>query len=273
MAAAGVAPRYQTADGVRIRYVRRGQGPPVVLLHGIAASLYTWKDVLPALAADHDVIALDLPGFGGSDIPEPLDGAREVRVVLAFLDGLGLPRVSLVGNSLGGAIAVTIAGQEPARVDRLVLLDSAGYNFAQGDRPWLLRVVGSAPLGLAKALPVRPLVALALRQIFHDRRLVTAARIDEVAAPLQRPGAAGAVRGILLSANSLGLPGLVRRVRAPTLVLWGRYDQWVSPSHAQRFAADIPGARVEMLDSGHLPQEERPQETAALIEAFLDAPR
>jgi pimeloyl-ACP methyl ester carboxylesterase len=273
MAAAGVEPRYQTADGVRIRYVRRGQGPPVLLLHGIAASLYTWKDVLPALAADHDVIALDLPGFGGSDVPEPLDGAREVRAVLAFLEGLGLARVSVVGNSLGGAIAVALAGQEPARVDRLVLIDSAGYNFAQGDRPWMLRAVGSVPLGLTKALPVRPLVALALRQIFHDRRLVTPARIDEVAAPLERPGAAGATRGILLSSNSLGLPGLVRRVRAPTLVLWGRYDQWVSPNDAQRFAADIPGARVEMLEAGHMPQEERPQETAALIEAFLDAPR
>jgi pimeloyl-ACP methyl ester carboxylesterase len=271
MASAGVAPRYETVDGLRLRYVRRGQGPPVVLLHGLAASLYTWKDVLPALAAHHDVIALDLPGFGGSDIPETLDGPAEVQAVLALLDRLGVARASLVGNSLGGAIAVAIAAREPGRVDRLVLVDAAGYNFARGDRPWLLRLMGAAPAGVARAFPIRPLVRVALRQIFHDRRLITPTRIEEVAAPLRRPGAAGAVRAILLSTDSLGLPGIVRTVHAPTLVLWGRFDTWVAPGDAAKFAADIPGAQVVMLDAGHMPQEERPAETAALIESFLDA--
>lgn len=273
MAAAGVEPRYESADGLRVRYVRRGQGPPVVLLHGIAASLYTWKDVLPALSARHDVIALDLPGFGGSDIPEGLDGAREVHAVLALLDHLGVARASFVGNSLGGAIAVAIAARQPDRVDRLVLIDAAGYNFGRRDRPWLLRMVAALPEGVASAFPIRPLVRLALRQIFHDRRLVTPSRIEEVAAPLSRAGAARAVRAILLSSNSLGLPDIVRTVRAPTLVIWGRFDKWVSPGDAGKFAADIPGAQVAMVDAGHMPQEERPAETAALIEAFLDAAR
>jgi pimeloyl-ACP methyl ester carboxylesterase len=156
-------------------------------------------------------------------------------------------------------------------VDRLVLIDSAGYNFARGDRPWMLRTIAAVPAGVAGRIPVRPLVRLALRQIFHDPRLVTAERIDEVATPLERPGAANAVRGILLSGDALGFPAIVRSVHAPTLVLWGRYDAWVPPAQARLFAADIPGARVAMLDAGHMPQEEKPAETAALIEAFLDA--
>src|SRR6185369_15620971 len=76
MAPAGVEPRYETIDGLRIRYVRKGEGAPVLLLHGISSSIYTWKDVLPALAAHHDVIAMDLPGFGDSAVGAHPSGAR-----------------------------------------------------------------------------------------------------------------------------------------------------------------------------------------------------
>ena len=122
---------------------------------------------------------------------------------------------------------------------------------------------------VAEALPLRPLVTLSLRQVFHDDRLVTPERVAEYVAPLRRPGATAAVRGILLDTDALGFPGIVHSVRAPTLILWGRYDEWIPVRDADRFAADIPGARVALMDAGHMPQEERPAETAALIEDFL----
>jgi pimeloyl-ACP methyl ester carboxylesterase len=269
MTAAGVTPRHETVDGLSLRYVRRGEGPPVVLLHGLASSIYTWKDVLPVLAAHHDVVAIDLPGFGGSAVPDHPGGEPAVRSVLGLLDRLGIPRASFVGNSLGGAIAVAIAAWAPERVDRLVLIDAAGYNFASGDRPFVLRLAAGVPAVVAEALPVRPLVTLGLRQVFHDDRMVTRDRVAEYVAPLRRPGAARAVRGMLLGADSLGFPGIVRGVRAPTLVIWGRHDTWVPVRDAARFAADIPGARVAVLEAGHMPQEERPAETAALIAEFL----
>jgi pimeloyl-ACP methyl ester carboxylesterase len=271
MAAAGVEPRYETVDGIRLRYVRKGQGPPLLLLHGIASSIYTWKDVLPLLATHHDVIALDLPGFGGSGIPERLDGEVEVRGVLGLLDRFAVARTSIVGNSLGGAVAVAIAAREAGRVDRLVLIDAAGYNFAMADRPWVLRLAGGAPAWMADLVPLRPLVALGLKQVFHDDRLVTPARLAEYLAPLRRPGASAGVRQLLLAAEGMGFPGIVRRVRAPTLVVWGRYDAWIPVRDAGRFAADIPGARVVMMEAGHMPQEERPAETAALVAEFLDS--
>jgi pimeloyl-ACP methyl ester carboxylesterase len=271
LAVDALTPRYETIDGLRVRYVRKGHGPPVVLLHGLASSIYTWKDVLPALATRHDVVALDLPGFGDSAVPERFNSEQAMRAVVALMDRLGIARASLVGNSLGGAIAVVIAARTPERVDRLVLVDAAGYNFRPADRPWILRLVAALPAGVADAMPRRPMVTLALRQVFHDRRLLTAERVAEYVAPLRRPGASRVVRQILLSEDAMGFPEIVRSVHAPTLVVWGRYDAWVSPRDAERFASDIPGARVVLLESGHMPQEERPTETAALIDDFLAA--
>jgi pimeloyl-ACP methyl ester carboxylesterase len=269
MSVAGVVPRHVTVDGVSLRYVRQGQGPTVILLHGIASSLYTWKDVLPGLAAHHDVVALDLPGFGGSAVPGEPSGELEVRSVVGLMDALGIRRASLVGNSLGGAIAVAVAARAPDRVDRLVLIDPAGYNFAAADRPFVLRLAAGVPGVVAEALPLRPLVSLALHQVFHDDRLVTSDRIAEYVAPLRRPGATRVLRTLLLTTDGLGFPGVVREVRAPTLIVWGRYDTWIPVRDAARFAADIPGARVALVDAGHMPQEERPAETAALMGEFL----
>lgn len=272
MAADGVEARYETVDGLRLRYVRKGSGPTLLLLHGFSSSIYTWKDALPRLAADHDVIAMDLPGFGGSSVPDHLDGETEVRAVTGLLDRLGITRTSIAGNSLGGAFAVALAARQPARVDRLVLIDAAGYNFASEDRPRLLRIMEHSPEWMARVLPMRPMVVLSLRQVFHDDRLVTPAKIEEYLAPLRRPRAAAAARELLRSAGDLAFPQVVARVRAPTLVIWGRYDEWIPLRDAQRFASDIPGARVTVVEAGHMPQEEEPAETAALIAAFLSGP-
>jgi pimeloyl-ACP methyl ester carboxylesterase len=271
MAQAGVEPRYETIDGLRIRYVRKGEGPPVLLLHGIASSIYTWKDVLPALAAHHDVIAVDFPGFGDSAVPRPARGERILRTVVGLMDRLGIERASIAGNSLGGAIAVALAATLPDRVSRLVLLDPAGYNFAPADRPFVLRLAGAVPAPVLEALPIRPMVKLGLLQVFHDHSLVTPDKVAEYVAPLRRPGAAAALHDLLLGTDDLHFPGVIRGVRAPTLIVWGRYDTWIPPRDADRFAADIPGARVVLVETGHMPQEERPAETAALIEGFLKA--
>ena len=142
----------------------------MVLLHGFASSIYTWKDVLPALARDHDVVALDLPGFGESDQPADLDGALFPALVLGLMDRLGLARAALVGNSLGGAIAVAVAAARPERVTALVLIDSAGFNFAAEDRPWVLRVAGGTA-GTASWSACRSggsCCGSGLRQVFYD---------------------------------------------------------------------------------------------------------
>jgi len=272
MMRAGVAPVFVDVPGARVRYVRKGSGPPVVLLHGFASSLYTWKDVLPALAAGHDVVAIDLPGFGGSSIPRPLQAASYPGVILAVMDRLGLDRASLVGNSLGGSVAVAVAEEHPERVNRLVLIDSAGFNFRARDRPWILRLVAAPGVAsAAERLPVRRrLVAAGLRQVFFRDDLVTEERIDEYAAPMLRPGAARAAAELLAAPGPADFAAVAARVRAPTLVVWGREDTWIPVAHASRFTAAISGATAVVLEEcGHTPQEEKPAEVAALLRKFL----
>lgn len=272
MARADVAPAFVDIGGSRVRYVRRGSGPPVVLLHGFASSLYTWKDVLPALAASHDVVAIDLPGFGGSSIPRRLQAASYPGVVLGVMDRLGLGRATLVGNSLGGSIAVAVAGEHPERVDRLVVIDSAGFNFRARDRPWMLRLVAAPGVAeVAERLPVRRrLVAAGLRQVFFRDELVTEERIDEYAVPMLRPGAARAAAELLGAPGPPDFAALIARVRAPTLVVWGREDTWIPVAHAGRFTSAIAGSTAAVLeDCGHMPQEEKPAEVVALLQGFL----
>jgi pimeloyl-ACP methyl ester carboxylesterase len=273
LTAAGLEPAFDTVRGRRIRYVRAGSGPTVVLLHGLASSLYTWKDVVPGLARSHDVIALDFPGFGGSEQPSDLDADELPGIVVGLLDRLGLARTALVGNSLGGAVAVSAAATHGERVSALVLLDSAGFNFAESDRPWILRLVGS-PVGKAlKYLPARRrLVRAGLAQVFHDPALITEERVNEYLAPLMRPGAMTAMRTLLLARGSQAarFREQLSAVRAPTLVIWGREDRWIPVAHADLFAAAIPGARMVVIDGcGHVPQEERPRDVLRLLEEFL----
>jgi pimeloyl-ACP methyl ester carboxylesterase len=274
LSAAGLVPRYESIDGLRVRYVRAGAGPPVVLIHGLGSSIYTWKDTLPALARDHDVVALDLPGFGGSEMPPDLSGAIYPRIVMGLLDRLGVTRASVVGHSLGGAVAVLVAGSQPERVDRLVLLDAAGFHLAPADRPWLLKLLASDAGAVLVRLPrKRFFVTLALRQVFHDDTKVTDERVEEYLAPAERPGATEALRS-LLAPRGVGaftsFDDVAKRVRAPTLVVWGREDAWAPVADAARFTAAIPGARSVVFDAcGHMPQEELPAETSRLVSGFL----
>jgi pimeloyl-ACP methyl ester carboxylesterase len=186
------------------------------------------------------------------------------------MDALGLPRASLAGNSLGGALAAVTAARHPQRVDRLVLLDAAGYNFALADRPPLLRLAARVPGPVLDALPQRPLLRRGLEQVYFDDALVTPEKVEEYLAPMARPGAQAAARRLLREGDGFGLPGVLRQVRAPTLVIWGAQDTWIPPRDADKFVRDIPGARKVVLDRcGHVPQEEKPAEVAALIADFL----
>ncbi len=259
--------------GVDIRYVRTGQGPPVFLVHGFASSLYSWKDVIPELARAHEVVALDLPAFGGSGMPLDFSAASFVGVVPGLMNQLGFERADLVGHSLGGAITTVLAAQQPQRVRRLVLVSAAAYAMEHKDRPWLVRVAGSAG-GIAEHVPFRrSLVRAGLRQVFFDDRHVTDERVEEYLAPLARPGALGALQSLLGARGvweSGRIPDLVSRVKAPTLIVWGREDAWIPVAHADRYEAAIPGSRKVVLERcGHVPQEELPAETARLVADFL----
>ena len=224
-----LTPRYATVGGLKIRYVRTGQGPTLVLLHGIASSIYSWKEVLPLLSRGHDVIALDFPGFGDSDFERNPSWESMPPLVTGLMDRLGVARATLVGSSMGGAVAVLAASATPQRLDKLVLIDSAGFNLSPADRPAVLRLVNTGLAPLLERLPLRrPLTRLALLQIFHDDSLVTAERLDEYVAPMMRPGAVENLQALLASATpdlAQRFENAARSVNVPALVLWGDDDK------------------------------------------------
>jgi pimeloyl-ACP methyl ester carboxylesterase len=273
LAQQGLAARYETVDGHRLRFVRTGRGPAVVLVHGFGSSLYTWKDVLPGLARDHDVVALDLPGFGLSDRPSDLSVEDLPRAVLGLMDRLSIERAALVGNSLGGGVAAIVAAGHPDRVRALVLVDAAGFNLGPTERPAVVRLT-TGPMGSVIAvLPGKRLVVqTVLREVFHDPALVTPERVAEYLQGATRPGTFASIRS--LGESMRDRAGLVRdalaRVKAPTLVVWGRDDGWIPLAHADRFCAAVPGAQKVVIDEcGHVPQEEAPERVLELLREFL----
>lgn len=274
LGAHGLTSRYAEVSGLRVRYVRRGSGPTVLLLHTLATSIYTWRDVLPSLAEDYDVVALDFPGFGASD--QPLDLRAEIypTVLAGLVARLGVPRVSVVGNGLGGTMGVIFAAFRPDRVERLALLNPTGFQMKLDEQPLVLRL-GTTPQAMALAERFnlrRPLIRLGLWRVVADPARRQPQQIEEYVAPLTRPGAMTSIQSLLatypLSAEQF--TSLARRVRAPTLVMWGQRDPWMPQSHLARYTDAIPGTRTLLLpDCGHMPQEERPADVLAALRAFL----
>jgi len=243
----------------------------VVLIHGLASSAYSWADVIGPLASSFDVIALDLPGFGASSQPDDLSFADYPQTLAAFMDSLDIEKAHLVGNSLGGAVALQLAARSPKRVDRLVIIDSAGFSIQSSERPFFVRLLSSKAFGsAAERLPVRRLISrLTLSYLIHDKSVVTDERVEEYTAPFLRPGAVASARSLLQSRVDDGFVADLRKVQAKTLVLWGRFDPWLPESDADRFVSEIKGARKVVVETGHMPQEERPAEVSRLIGDFL----
>jgi len=256
---------------IDIRYVRKGQGPTLILIHGLASSVYTWSDVIGPLSQSFDVIALDLPGFGGSSQPADLAFEDLPKTVTGLMDALGVRRAHLAGNSLGGAVSLLLAARQPQRVDRVVILDSAGFRMKPNERPFIFRFLGSRAAGvIGDGLPIRRfLTGITLRRLFRDQTRVTGERIDEYAAPLLRQGALASARALLQSSLDERFEADLGSIEARTLVVWGRFDPWLPQEDADRFVAAIKGSRKVIVETGHMPQEEKPADLARLIGEFL----
>ncbi len=268
---AGLEPKVLRVGRFDVRYVRKGQGPSVILIHGLASSIYSWADVIGPLSERFDVIALDLPGFGASSKPGDLSFGDYEPTLVGLMAALNVPKAHFVGNSMGGAVSLLMAARERDRVDHVVLLDSAGFNLQPEQRPFLARLLANRAAGsLAERLPVKRLLTrLFLKRLIQDETRITGERIDEYAAPFLAPGAVASARSLLLSRVDEDFEKDLASIQAPTLVLWGRFDPWLPLSHADRFVAEIKGARKVVLETGHMPQEEKPVEVARLIGDFL----
>ncbi|HOB96153.1 MAG TPA: alpha/beta fold hydrolase, partial [Aquabacterium sp.] len=267
---------FMDLDGQLVHF--RDEGPkadaaPIVLLHGTSASLHTWDGWAKALRGTHRVIRLDLPAFGltgpfsGRFAGQAYTGANYASFVLAVLDRLGVQQFAIAGNSLGGEVAWRIAAQAPQRVTKLVLVDAAGYPLDGANIPLGWQIARLPVLGrLTEHFLPRPLVVQGLVAVYGDPAKITEPLVDRYFELTLREGN----RAALVQRAQTWTPAegvaKVTGVTAPTLVLWGGRDRIIPPANARRFAADIPGAQVQVFDDlGHVPQEEDPGRTVAAV--------
>jgi pimeloyl-ACP methyl ester carboxylesterase len=263
-------------------YLEAGEGPPVVLLHGLGATSASMLPTLADLARDHRVLAPDLPGFGDSEKPVlAYDPAFFAHWLEGFLDAVGVECAVVVGNSMGGRIAIEIGLTAPARVDRLVLFaPSLAFKRFRVATP-LVRLVAAELAAMPMFVP-RALVMTVLRSMFArpDRLRVEwyEAAADEFvrvfASARGRMAFMSAARQIYLE-EAHGEAGFWERLPAltrPALFLWGDRDQLVPWRFAPHIEAALPAARSIVLeDCGHVPQFEHPERTHALVREFLSS--
>jgi pimeloyl-ACP methyl ester carboxylesterase len=260
-----VADRRVDVDGHQIHYLETGTGPAVVLVHGLGADTRVWRLTLPALAAHFHVLALDQLGFGQSDKPQiPYRVGTLSDSLLGFLDRVGVSKASLVGHSLGGWVTARLAAAHPERVDRLVLVDSAGYG-ADPER-----------LVLDYLAERDPAAAATLERMFGsmgegDRRLIEALGMSYFARRLAREdgyAVAALAQSIFNGEDALGEE--MKTLQVPTLVVWGRDDPIIPLRVGEVLAADIPGAQKLVLDRcGHRPPSACPTTFNSAVSQFL----
>jgi pimeloyl-ACP methyl ester carboxylesterase len=274
---------WMEVDGARMRYLRAGSGPALILLHGLLGYSFSWRFTMPGLAAYATVYAPDMLGAGFSDRPAGLDPSMRAaaRRLLKFIEQLGISSFDLLGTSHGGAMAI-LAAQECVtakerprpRLRRLVLVAPVNPYSAHGRRlaPFFGGEVGAALFRLIVA-PMKFLYRYWLVRLYGGDKRIPPGTLEGYMAPLAKPGLFEHALGIArtwkadLREVEAALPKLAD---IPTLLLWGREDPAVYASSAEALAKHFHNSRTIIFPRvGHLPYEECPEEFNRAVIEFL----
>ncbi|MDX6690869.1 MAG: hypothetical protein QOG15_2326 [Solirubrobacteraceae bacterium] len=273
--------RWVPVQGKLVNVLDIGEGPALVFLHGLAGCWQNWLEVLPDLAREHRVIAIDFPGFGHSEMPtDPISIPGYSRMLDELLAALAIGSATIVGNSMGGFVAADMAIRFPHRVERLVLVAAAGLSMEhmlnERNQGLRARIENYLFFGLGRLAAWTDLVV-------RSPRLRRGLLLLVVAHPERLPGPL-----VLEQVNGAGRPGfgpaleaMVRypirdrlgEIDVPTLVVWGELDRLVPLRDAAEFEWLIPDARkVVYEDTGHMVMLERPERFTADVRRFLSEP-
>jgi pimeloyl-ACP methyl ester carboxylesterase len=262
--------------GTRANYVEMGEGPPLLLVHGLSGAWQNWLENIPHFARTHRVIALDLPGFGSSPMPPWEISIPEYgRFLRDFCERIGVGRCSLVGNSMGGFIATEVAISDPERVDDLVLVSAAGITWARARREpaAMIARVGRAAAPLLLRFHQHGIKRRRVRKgyfqgVFFDPDAMRREMLWENIVPaLQSDGYYDAMTTLW----GYDIRHRLEEIEVPTLIVWGRNDRVVPVPAALSYKERIgDNAELVIFDRcGHVPQIERPVRFNRVVEDFM----
>ena len=267
------SPQIIDADGLKVYYKETGpQGAPaLLLLHGFGSSLQAWDDWSVKLAQKYRVIRLDLPGFGltGASPANDYSEEKDLAFLTHFADKLSLEKFSVIGHSMGGKMAWSLAASQPERVQALVLMAPDGFPETKdiGTKPYEVPAI----MGLIKYVLPKYLVRKSIEPAFAEADALSDALVNRYYDMLRAPG----VRGAILERSNQTIytdpvPRL-KAIKAPTLLIWGEQDQMIPSTNAQSYATALSNSSTVLVPKlGHLLQEEQPEKGLAAVMQFLD---
>jgi pimeloyl-ACP methyl ester carboxylesterase len=264
---------YVSALGVNLHYQDTGPSKnaiPILFLHGFGASLQTWDSWAQALSEDYRVISVDLPGFGltGEDPSGIYTDQRSVEVLEAFLKELNIPKVVLVGNSMGGKLAWQFTARYPNQVSKLVLISPDGYaspGIQYGKKPDVPAIADLYRYFFSKTF-----LAMNLKPAYADPNTLNDALVNRYYDLMLAPGVRGAILARMQQTVLQDPVPSLASIQVPTLLIWGEKDAFIPISNSNDYLKVMPNAkRVSLPNIGHLPQEEQPSIGLQVLKEFL----
>ncbi|SFR81900.1 Pimeloyl-ACP methyl ester carboxylesterase [Marinobacter daqiaonensis] len=271
---AGLTLEQVTVDDLSIHYLSRSPDDAertLLMIHGFGANKDNWVRMAAHLPDDYRLLIPDLPGHGQSSIASSADYTVEAQTeaLKKFLDRLGVERVHMAGNSMGGGITAFFASRYPDRVATIALYSPAGSDhypsqlddaLAEGDNPLVVREPGDFDKLMDFVLEKRPFVPWPVASVMEENAIARQSINDQI------------FEAIVLSAVDFELEGILSSIKAPTLIVWGREDRVLAPENARVFDQAIEQSRVVLLEGvGHVPMLEVPERSADLWLEFIHA--
>lgn len=268
--------KFREIAGMQVHFRDQGNPAdslPLVLIHGTGASLHTFEAWTEVLKSDRRVIRMDLPGYGLTGPFPDRNYAMEhyVHFLHDFLKSLGIQRCILGGNSLGGQIAWQYTLAHSNQVDKLILIDAAGYPFSSQSVPLAFRMARTPVLKeLFTFITPRSVVQSSVENVYGDTSKVTQELVDRYFELSLRPGNRRAFIDRFAAKSDTTSYLKIPEICVPTLILWGVQDRLIPVENAYRFHRDLPNDTLVILNqSGHVPMEENPEESLAAVLKFI----
>jgi len=272
-----LSPQTVQVSGNTIFYVVKGEGTPVVLIHGYGAGMWVWERQIEVLSRHNRVYALDLIGHGFSDRPKvPYTPEAYILFFRDFMDGVGIDRATLIGNSMGGGIAWAMAGLFPERVDKLVLINSMPPDVLDQVRNESFRTLAAIKdIPLLSHLVIssrsRNSIKQVLEECVSDIKMITPEVLNRQYRLSKIKGTTWVLYSTFKNAEKASkLKDQLSRIHLPTLLLWGERDLIFPPPVAAGLQQLISDAKLKMIEeAGHIPMWEKPEEVNQAILSFL----